>query len=96
MWAPVDSTQAETASLNSWSIEQQQNRWGGVSDYSNNGAFDEHMRSIVPPAFRNSNAKVVWQEPKSLEANINEALGIWQATPLNQFSLEQEPLSGLF
>lgn len=24
MWAPVDSTQAETASLSSWSIEQQQ------------------------------------------------------------------------
>ncbi|OZC09278.1 hypothetical protein X798_03618 [Onchocerca flexuosa] len=94
MWAPIESSQAETASLNSWSIEQQQNRWGGVSDYSNNAAFDEHMRSIVPPAFRNSNAKVVWQEPKSLEANINEALGIWQATPLNQFSLEQEPLSG--
>ncbi|EFO25020.2 hypothetical protein LOAG_03463 [Loa loa] len=94
MWAPVDSTQAETASLSSWSIEQQQNRWGGVSDYSNNAAFDEHMRSIVPPAFRNSNAKVVWQEPKSLEANINEALGIWQATPLSQFSLEQEPLNG--
>uniref|UniRef100_A0A8R1XTW2 GW182 middle domain-containing protein n=1 Tax=Onchocerca volvulus TaxID=6282 RepID=A0A8R1XTW2_ONCVO len=94
MWAPIESSQAETASLNSWSIEQQQNRWGGVSDYSNNAAFDEHMRSIVPPAFRNSNAKVVWQEPKSLEANINETLGIWQATPLNQFSLEQEPLSG--
>ncbi|VDN95677.1 unnamed protein product [Brugia pahangi] len=54
------------------------------------------MRSIVPPAFRNSKAKVVWQEPKSLEANINEALGIWQATLINQFSLEQEPLSGLF
>ncbi|VDK68754.1 unnamed protein product [Litomosoides sigmodontis] len=94
MWAPVDSAQAETASLSSWSIEQQQNRWGGVSDYSNNATFDEHVRSIVPPAFRNSNAKIVWQEPKSLEANINEALGIWQATPLNQFSLEQEPLSG--
>lgn len=24
MWAPVDSAQAETASLSSWSIEQQQ------------------------------------------------------------------------
>uniref|UniRef100_A0A915PEE2 GW182 middle domain-containing protein n=1 Tax=Setaria digitata TaxID=48799 RepID=A0A915PEE2_9BILA len=94
MWAPVDSTQAETASLSPWSIEQQQNRWSGVNDYSSNAVFDEHMRSIVPPAFRNSSAKVVWQEPKSLEANINEALGIWQATPLNQFSLEQEPLSG--
>ncbi|VIP00079.1 Uncharacterized protein BM_BM2020 [Brugia malayi] len=94
MWAPVDSTQAETASLNSWSIEQQQNRWSSVSDYTSNAVFDEHMRSIVPPAFRNSNAKIVWQEPKSLEANINEALGIWQATPINQFSLEQEPLSG--
>ncbi|KAK6114252.1 hypothetical protein QQG55_55515 [Brugia pahangi] len=75
------------------SIEQKQNRWSSVSDYTSNAIFDEHMRSIVPPAFRNSKAKVVWQEPKSLEANINEALGIWQATLINQFSLEQEPLS---
>lgn len=30
------------------------------------------------------------------EANINEAVGVWQAAPLSQFSLEQEPLSGSF
>ncbi|VDM98676.1 unnamed protein product [Thelazia callipaeda] len=93
MWAPIDNTQAETASLTPWSIEQQ-NRWSGVTDYSSNAAFEEHMRSILPPAFRNNTAKVVWQEPKSLETNINDALGLWQGTPINQFSMEQDQSNG--
>uniref|UniRef100_A0A9J2PD83 GW182 middle domain-containing protein n=1 Tax=Ascaris lumbricoides TaxID=6252 RepID=A0A9J2PD83_ASCLU len=97
MWLLNENSQtAETTSLNPWTVEQQQSRWCGGTEFGNGMSYEEQMRSIIPPAFRNANAKVVWQDSsKSLEANVNEALGItnWPATTNNQFS-EQDSANG--
>ncbi|MFH4977792.1 hypothetical protein AB6A40_004501 [Gnathostoma spinigerum] len=79
MWLLSDTPQptAETASLNSWSVDQQ-NRWSG--ELSGGLPYEDPIRAIIPPAFRNSNSKVIWHDSTtpsgSLEANVNEALGI--------------------
>ncbi|KHN83242.1 hypothetical protein Tcan_14863 [Toxocara canis] len=97
MWLLNENSQtAETTSLNPWTVEQQQSRWCGGTEFGSGISYEEQMRSIIPPAFRNANAKVVWQDSaKSLEANVNEALGItnWQTTTSNQFT-EQDSANG--
>uniref|UniRef100_A0A0N5ADR6 M_domain domain-containing protein n=1 Tax=Syphacia muris TaxID=451379 RepID=A0A0N5ADR6_9BILA len=76
MWLNDSTQTVETTSFSPWNMEQQ-NRWAsGGAQYNGLASCDERLRAIVPPAFRNSNAKVVWQDSKSLEANVNEALGI--------------------
>lgn len=89
MWLLNDSAQtAETASLNPWNVDMQQCRWGGPE--CNEGVnYEERMRSIIPPAFRNGNAKIIWQDNnRTLEANVNEALGItgWSTATSGQFA----------
>lgn len=93
MWLNDSAQTAETTSLSPWNMEQ--NRWttGGMQ-YNGLTTCDERLRAIVPPAFRNGNAKVVWQDPKSLEANVNEALGITNCygAPTSQYA-EQNGLN---
>ncbi|VDK54197.1 unnamed protein product [Anisakis simplex] len=101
MWLLNENSQtAETTSLSPWTVEQQKSQWcGNAAEFGNGMNYEQQMRSIIPPAFRNSNAKVIWSDPpKSLEANINEALGItpqnWQTPNSNQLT-DQDSSSGI-
>ncbi|VDD91418.1 unnamed protein product [Enterobius vermicularis] len=66
MWLNDSTQTAETTSISPWNMEQQ-SRWanGGIQ-LNGLTSCDERLHNLVPPAFRNGSAKVVWQDPKSL------------------------------